>query len=46
MIKTLTQPYTKKRHEFVLFNMGDRLLASVLKMHRSNKISLYLRGLC
>jgi len=24
----------------------DRLLASVLKMHRSNKISLYPRGLC
>jgi len=25
--------------------MNDRLLASVLKMHRSNKISSYPRGL-
>jgi len=28
------------------FMLFDRLLASVLKMHRSNKIRSYLRGPC
>jgi len=35
-----------QRQDGVTFECTDKLLASVLKMHRSNKISSYPRGLC
>jgi len=45
-LKLSSEEHLDDRKKELFEKLADKLLASVLKMHRSNKISLYSRGLC